>query len=38
VERLAQLGFDPQEALQAFLACDRNEELAANFLFDSGGN
>jgi UV excision repair protein RAD23 len=34
VQRLAALGFDPQMAAQAYLACDKNEEAAANFLFD----
>lgn len=35
VDRLAELGFDRTEAAQAFLACDKNEALAANFLMDS---
>merc|ERR1712106_604123 len=36
MERLAALGgFAPERALEAYLACDRNEELAANLLFDS---
>ena len=37
VNRLVSLGFDRNMALQAFFACDKNEELAANFLFDMGG-
>lgn len=34
VQRLADMGFSPEEALQAFLSCDRNEGLAANWLLD----
>merc|ERR1712070_39150 len=36
VRRLQELGFSEQQAAQAFLACDRNETLAANMLFDGG--
>jgi UV excision repair protein RAD23 len=35
VDRLCDLGFDRSEAVQAYLACDKNEALAANFLMDS---
>ncbi|KKA28092.1 hypothetical protein TD95_003609 [Thielaviopsis punctulata] len=34
IERLCRLGFDVQQAMTAYFACDKNEELAANFLFD----
>eukprot|EP00906_Rhabdomonas_costata_P001977 RCo003121 len=36
VERLAALGFPEGLAAEAFLVCGKNEELAANFLFESG--
>lgn len=36
VDRLTEMGFDRAEAAQAFLACDKNEALAANLLMDGG--
>lgn len=36
VDRLTEMGFDRSEAAQAFLACDKNEAMAANLLMDGG--
>lgn len=36
--QLRQLGFSKIEAAQAYFACDKNEDLAANLLFDRLAN
>lgn len=35
VTRLTELGFDQSDAAQAYLACDKDEAMAANLLMDN---
>jgi len=38
VERLKNIGFSQQQALEAFLVCNKNEQMAANYLFENAND
>merc|ERR1719193_216584 len=38
IERLKNIGFTKQQAVEAFLVCNKNEQMAANYLFENAND
>jgi len=38
IERLKNIGFSQHQALEAFLVCNKNEQMAANYLFENAND
>lgn len=38
INQIVSLGFTKQQAIEAYLSCDKNLELAISFLFDQADN
>merc|ERR1719173_380052 len=38
IERLKSIGFSQHQALEAFLVCNKNEQMAANYLFENAND
>lgn len=35
IDDIISMGFDKNDALEAYISCDKNKEMAINYLFDA---